>query len=260
MQDLTGKVVWAIGAGTGIGASGAELLAGAGARARVVLSGRRREPLDDMVARIQAAGGEAYAEALDIADGAAVAALGESLISRFGRIDIMLNSAAINVPNREWANYEAASWDKLIDIDIKGALYCMAAVLPQMRHQRDGLIINISSWAGRYDSAIGGVAYTAAKRAMMAFTTNVNLEDGRNGIRACAICPAEVATPLIDKRAQPVPAAVKGRMLKPIDLGETILFVARMPPSVCVNEILISPTWNRAYVGNDEPQAPASSA
>jgi len=67
MQDLTGKVVWAIGAGTGIGASGAELLAGAGAR--VVLSGRRREPLDDMVARIQPAGGEAYAEALDIADG-----------------------------------------------------------------------------------------------------------------------------------------------------------------------------------------------
>ncbi|MBT3172646.1 MAG: oxidoreductase, partial [Rhodospirillaceae bacterium] len=95
---------------------------------------------------------------------------------------------------------------------------------------------------------------TAAKRAMMALTTNVNLEDGRNGIRACAICPAEVATPLIDKRAEPVPEAVKARMLKPIDLGETILFVARMPASVCVNEILISPTWNRAYVGNDEPE------
>ena len=252
MQGLTGKVVWAIGAGTGIGASGAELLAGAGAR--VILSGRRSEPLTEMAASIQAAGGEAFVEPLDIADGPAVAALGEALIERFGRIDIMLNSAGVNVPNREWANYEATSWDALIDIDIKGALYCMAAVLPQMRRQRDGLIINISSWAGRYDSAIGGVAYTAAKRAMLAMTTNVNLEDGRHGVRACAICPAEVTTPLIDKRAQPVPAAVKERMLKPIDLGEAILFVARMPASVCVNEILISPTWNRAYVGNDEPE------
>ncbi|MBT3171886.1 MAG: SDR family NAD(P)-dependent oxidoreductase, partial [Rhodospirillaceae bacterium] len=162
MRDLTGKVVWAIGSGTGIGASGAELLAADGAR--VILSGRRREPLEEMVTRIEEAGGEAYAESLDIADGEAVAALGAALIERFGRLDIMLNSAAINVPNREWANYEAASWDKLIDIDVKGALYCMAAVLPQMRRQRDGLIINISSWAGRYDSAIGGVAYTAAKR------------------------------------------------------------------------------------------------
>lgn len=252
MQDLTGKVVWAIGAGTGIGASGAELLAGTGAR--VILSGRRSEPLTEMAASIQAAGGEAYTEPLYIADGPAVAALGEALIERFGRIDIMLNSAGVNVPNREWSNYEATSWDALINIDIKGALYCMAAVLPKMRRQRDGLIINISSWAGRYNSAIGGVAYTAAKRAMLAMTTNVNLEDGRHGIRACAICPAEVATPLIDKRAQPVPEAVKARMLKPIDLGETILFVARMPASVCVNEILMSPTWNRAYVGNDEPE------
>ena len=255
MRDLTDKVVWAIGSGTGIGAAGAEALAGAGAR--VILSGRRAEPLEEVRARIRQAGGEAHAEPLDIADGAAVSALGASLVSRFNSLDIMLNSAAINVPNRDWADYEAASWENLIDVDIKGALHCIAAVLPQMRLQRDGLIINISSWAGRYDSVIGGVAYTAAKRAMMAFTTNVNMEEGRNGIRACAICPAEVVTPLIDKRAEPVSEAVKARMLKTENLAETILFVARMPASVCVNEILISPTWNRAYVGDAEPEAPA---
>ena len=254
MRDLTDKMVWAIGAGTGIGAAGAEALAGDGAR--VILSGRRPEPLEAVAARIREAG-EAHVEPLDIADGAAVRALGASLVERFGRIDIMLNSAAINVPNRAWADYEAASWENLIDVDIKGALNCIAAVLPGMRRRRDGLIINISSWAGRYDSVIGGVAYTAAKRAMMAFTTNINMEEGRNGIRACAICPAEVVTPLIDKRAEPVPDAVKARMLKPEHLAETILYVARMPASVCVNEILISPTWNRAYVGDAEPEAPA---
>ena len=258
MDDLKRKVVWAIGSGTGIGAAGAEALAGAGAR--VVLSGRRLEPLDTVAARIREAGGEAHAESLDIADGAAVRALGEALITRFGRLDIMLNSAAINVPNRAWADYEAVSWEHLIDVDIKGTLHCIAAVLPQMRRQHDGLIINISSWAGRYDSVIGGVAYTASKRAMMAFTTNINMEEGRNGIRACAICPAEVVTPLIDKRAEPVPDVVKARMLKTENLAETILFVACMPASVCVNEILLSPTWNRAYVGDAAPDAPAGTS
>ena len=186
-----------------------------------------------------------------------MSALGASLVERFGRIDIMLNSAAINVPNRIWADYEEASWANVIDVDIKGALHCIAAVLPDMRRRRDGLIINISSWAGRYDSVIGGVAYTASKRAMMAMTTTVNMEEGRNGIRACAICPAEVATPLIDKRAEPPPAWLKAIMLQPEDLAETVRYVARMPASVCVNEILISPTWNRAYVGDAEPAAPA---
>ncbi len=255
MSDLTGKVVWAIGSGSGIGAAGAEALGAAGAR--VILSGRRREPLEEVAGTIRDAGGEAHAEPLDIADGPAVLALGKVIAERFGRLDIMLNSAAINVPNRNWAGYEAESWNNLIDVDIKGALHCIGAVLPQMRRQRDGLIINISSWAGRYDSAIGGVAYTASKRAMMAMTTNVNMEDGRNGIRACAICPAEVATPLVDKRADPPPAWLKALMLQPKDLGEAILFVARMPASVCVNEILLSPTWNRAYVGNDQPEPSA---
>ena len=254
MDDLTDKVVWALGSGTGIGAAGAEALAGAGAR--VILSGRRPEPLQDVAARIAEAGGEAHSEPLDIADGAATSALGSAIVKRFGRIDTMLNSAAINVPNRAWADYEEAGWEQVIDVDIKGALHCIAAVLPDMRRRRDGLIINISSWAGRYDSVIGGVAYTASKRAMMAMTTTVNMEEGRNGIRACAICPAEVATPLIDKRAEPPPDWLKARMLQPQDLAETILYVARMPPSVCVNEILISPTWNRAYVGDEEPEVP----
>ena len=256
MRDLSEKTVWAIGAGSGIGAAGAEALAGAGAR--VILSGRRSEPLEEMAAHIRQAEGEAYVEPLDIADGAAVAALGESGAARFGSLDIKLNSAGINVPNRAWGGYEAAGWSNVIDVNVKGAQYCIAAVLPQMRRQGEGLIINISSWAGHYDSPIGGVAYTASKRAMLAYTSFVNMEEARHGIRACAICPAEVATPLIDKRAEPVAPAVKARMLKPRDLGETILFVARMPASVCVNEILISPTWNRAFVDDAEPEPPAN--
>lgn len=250
--DLTGKVVWAIGSGSGIGAAGAEALSSAGAR--LILSGRRTKPLEGLAETICQAGGEAHVEPLDISDGPAVLSCGKIIAERFGRLDIMLNSAAINVPNRNWVDYEAESWDALVDVDIKGALHCIGAVLPQMRRQRDGLVINISSWAGRYDSVIGGVAYTASKRAMMAMTTNINMEEGKNGIRACAICPAEVATPLVDKRTNPPPDWLKMLMLQPKDLGETILFVARMPASVCVNEILISPTWNRAYIGDSKPK------
>ena len=128
MGDFPDKVVWALGAGTGIGAAGAEALAGDGAR--VILSGRRPEPLQEVAARIAKVGGEAHSEPVDIADGAAVSALGASLVERFGRIDIMLNSAAINVPNRVWADYEEASWANVIDVDIKGALHCIATVLP----------------------------------------------------------------------------------------------------------------------------------
>ena len=83
-------------------------------------------------------------------------------------------------------------------------------------------------------------------------TTNLNMEECANGIRACAICPAEVDTPIMDRRPEPPSAEVRAKMLQPSDLGRTILWVAEQPAHVCVNEIIISPTWNRAYLGHDD--------
>ena len=117
-----------------------------------------------------------------------------------------------------------------------------------MKKQRDGLIINISSWAGKHVGAVTGPAYTAAKHAMNAMTESINLENGIDGIRAVAVCPGEVATPILDLRPIPVSDEDRAMMVQSEDCGEIVAFLARLPPHVCINELTVSPTWNRGYV------------
>lgn len=247
---LRDKVAWVTGAGSGIGRSGAVELAKGGAI--VVLSGRRRDQLDEAAAEIEAAGGRAEAVALDVADKAAVARAAEQILAHHGRVDILVNSAGINLPHRFWRNLTPESFEQIVGVNLNGALYCTHAVLPSMRAKRDGLIINISSWAGRFETYLTGPAYNASKHAMAAMTASLNDEECVNGIRACVIYPGEVATPILKHRPKPPAPEEIARMLQPEDLGRTIRFVAEMPPRVCVNEILISPTWNRFFVGGQD--------
>ncbi len=247
MSELAGKIAWITGAGTGIGLAGAQALAAAGAT--VVLSGRRAELVEKEAAAIVSSGGKAEAMALDVTDADAVAQVARSILQRHGAVDILVNSAGLNVPNRYWKDQTTGGWNDVIRINLDGSYYCIAAVLPSMRERRDGLIINISSWAGKYTSAITGPAYSAAKHAVVAMTESLNMEECVNGIRACVICPAEVATPIMDKRPVPPTPEERARMLQPEELGRAIRFVAEMPAHACVNEITISPTWNRAFPG-----------
>ncbi len=117
-----------------------------------------------------------------------------------------------------------------------------------MRAQKDGLIINVVSWSGIYTSMLAGTAYSASKRAVVSLTENLNMQECINGIRACALCPGEVATEILDKRPVPVSPEERARMLQKGDMGETIRWVAAQPPHVCVNQIIISATWNRGYI------------
>ncbi len=254
MGQLDGKVAWITGGGTGIGEAGARAMAADGAT--VILSGRREAPLAETAETIKAAGGAAVVEPLDVADAAAAQAVADRTRQRFGRLDILLNSAGLNPTKRHWSDVSIAGWDQVIRVDLDGAYYCCRAVLPIMRAQRDGLVINVSSWAGRHVSYVTGPAYTAAKHAMVAMNHSLNMEECANGIRACVICPAEVATPILDRRPVPVSAEDRAKMLQADDLGQTILFVARMPSHVCLNEILISPTWNRGYLGAADMRRP----
>lgn len=243
MRDLGGKVAWVTGAGTGIGRAAALALAGAGMR--VAVSGRRREPLEALLGEL----GDGRVLPLDVADSAQVARAAQQVVEDWGRIDLLVNSAGLNARQRNWHNLEPADWDRVIRVDLDGAFYCAKAVLPTMVAQRDGLIVNVSSWAGRYTSVLTGPAYNAAKHALNAMTESLNMEVGIHGVRACAICPGEVATPILDSRPQPPSAAERARMLKPEDCGEIVLFLARLPSHVCVNELTVSPTWNRSFVG-----------
>ena len=240
LEDLDGKIAWITGAGTGIGESGAIKLAEAGCK--VVLSGRRTEVLEIVANKIQ---GDVDVAPLDVSDNDAVVAVANKIIEQHGRIDIGVFSAGINVRNRHWKDVSIDDWNRIINIDLNGAFYCCQAVLPIMRFNRDGLIINISSMAAKNQGAITGPAYTSAKHAMNALTANLIHEERNNGIRATAVCPGEVATPILQQRPVPVSPEDQARILQSEDLGELILFLAKQPPHVTINEVLINPTWNR---------------
>jgi NADP-dependent 3-hydroxy acid dehydrogenase YdfG len=247
MGTLSGKVAWVTGAGTGIGLAGAQALAASGAT--VVMSGRRGDVLEREAGAIRKSGGKAEVEILDVSDATAVKQTAERILGRHGQVDVLVNSAGLNNPQRFWRDQTVESWDQVIRINLDGTFYCTQAVILAMRKRKDGLVINISSWAGKYTSAMVGAAYNGSKAAVVSLTETINMEECINGIRACAICPAEVATPILDRRPVPPSAEERAKMLQPDDLGRAIRWVAEQPAHVCINELIISPTWNRLYVG-----------
>lgn len=251
LESLSGKVAWITGGGTGIGQAAAVALAQNGAT--VILSGRRIAVLQQTADHIAAGGGSAFVETLDVSEVASVDAAVRRIMSRSGRIDILVNNAGTNVAERHWDRVTPEKWQEVIDVDLNGAFYCARAVLEIMRKQQDGLIINVSSWAGRFYSLLTGPAYSAAKHGLLAMNASINMESCRDGIRACALCPGEVWTPIIDRRPDALADDVKAKMLRPEDVAEAILFVARLPGTVCINELVISPTWNRGYIAELAP-------
>ena len=245
-RDLEGKVAWITGAGTGIGRGAAVSLAGAGME--VVLSGRRRANLEETAGLVRALGKEPVIEELDVSDAAEVNQTMARIEERFGCLDVAVLSAGINVKKRSWEEVDVEGWDSVVNIDLNGAFYCCKAVLPIMRKQKSGLIINVASWAGVHVSKLTGPAYNAAKHGMVAMSESINMEESIHGIRACALCPGEVATPILDNRPVPVTDEQKAQMLQAEDLGETVLFLASLHERVCVNQLVISPTANRTYL------------
>ena len=248
-NTLDGKVAWITGGGSGIGLAGGIELARAGAH--VVISGRSRETLSVSEKQLKAAG-SCESIALDVAEKEEVSRAAQAILKRHGRIDILINSAGLNNPKRNFRNVSLDTWDQIVAVNLSGMFYCCHAVLPGMRERKEGLVINISSWAGRYASTLTGPGYNATKHAVVALTESINMEECANGIRATSILPGEVATPILEKRPVPPTPEVRARMLQAEDLGATILYVATLPPRACVNELIISPTWNRFYLGGLE--------
>jgi NAD(P)-dependent dehydrogenase (short-subunit alcohol dehydrogenase family) len=245
VTSRSGQVAWVTGAGTGIGEAGALALARAGMT--VVLTGRRREPLAAVAKRIAAAGGSAHVEPADVADAAQVARAADAIASAFGRLDVLVNNAGLNIPERRWSKLQPDGIQKIIGANLTGAFLVVQAALPLMR-AKGGVMIHTSSWAGRFIGPISGPAYMAAKHGVVAMSHSINLEEGRNGIRSSVLCPGEVATPILRHRVPPEKPEDIARMLQSEDMGELIAFIARQPPHVCINEVVISPTHNRGYL------------
>jgi NADP-dependent 3-hydroxy acid dehydrogenase YdfG len=246
VKQLEGKLAWVTGAGSGIGAAVALALAEGGAR--VVLTGRRVGPLEAVASQIRRAAGHAEVMAGDMMDRQRVIAIAAEIDRTHQRLDILVNNAGFNILARDWKDLTTDNASHVIDGNLASAFYAAIAVLPIMRRQQDGLLIHTSSWAGRFVSRLTGPAYSAAKHGVVAMSYAINQEEFRNGIRSTVICPGDVATPILDKRPVPVNSEDRARMLQSEDIARTVMHVATAPRHVCVNEIVISPTWNRSYL------------
>ena len=239
------RIAWVTGAGSGIGEAGARALAADGYA--VVLTGRREDALRQVAAGISEAGGTAHVQAGDVTQAARVGEIARSVVDRFGRIDVLVNNAGSNIPGRAWSALTPEGVDQVIGANLSAAFYCVTAVLPAMRAQGGGVLIHTASWAGRHPAPVSGAAYSAAKHGVLVMSQLLNAEECVNGIRSCVICPAEVATPILEQRPVKATAEQRARMLQPADLGDLIRYVASLPPHVCLNEVVISPTWNRMF-------------
>lgn len=237
-SDLAGGTVWITGAGSGIGAAMARAFAAEGCV--VALTGRRADALEEAADAVRGAGGEALTRPCDVLDREGMAAIGAELAETTGRLEVLCNNAGLNIPRRSWADIDWESWDAVLDINIKGALNAIAAVLPTMRARGGGVIVSTSSWARRFHSPVSGVAYGASKFALSDISASLNSEEGVNGIRACALQPAEVATPLLLGRPG-FDASKIDAMIQPEDLADAAVFAARMNPNVAVHEITVAP-------------------
>ncbi len=236
---LSGKTALITGGGTGIGWGAALALAGEGCR--VAIAGRRIDVLQQA-----AASGVGQPPMLvqpcDVGDRPSVIRLFAWAAENLGPIDILVNSAGVNIKNRMMANMPPEEWDRVLNVNATGVYNCMYAVLPQMRERQDGLIVNISSISGRRAAALGGVAYNASKFAMAALGISVANEEIANNIRVTNIYPGEVDTPILEHRPVAVTAERRAKMLLPEDVGAMVVALAKLPPRAHVPELIIKPT------------------
>ena len=250
MPELKGKVAWVTGAGSGIGEAVALMLAEEGAT--VVLTGRRREPLETVFARISEKGGNAHIQPGDLTEPEDVRRIADYLREALGRCDILINNAGININDRHWDKLTPENARLMVNGNLSAAAQCVTVALPLMRERKDGLIIHTASMAGRFIGGFPGPLYTAAKHGIVAMSHSINMQECVNGIRSCVFLPGEVATPILDRRPNPVGPEVRAKMVQSEDCADLVRYICLLPPRLCMNEVMLSPTHNRRYVAEIE--------
>lgn len=240
-DGIQGKIVLITGGSTGLGAETARYLASRGAR--IAVAARRKEKLDEVVAQVVAAGGEAKAYQLDVVDKHQVKAVVDAVINDFGKLDVLINNAGI-MPIRPMAEVNTDEWDAMIDVNIKGTLYGIAAALPAFLKQESGHIINLSSVAGIKVFAPGGTVYSGTKFAVRAISDGLRQEIGSK-VRVTSIEPGAIDSDLkfttsgtaqsgvLDFYKIAIPASAVAR---------AIAYAIEQPAEVDINEIVLRPT------------------
>ena len=241
--NITGKVVVITGASSGLGEATARLLTAQGAR--VALGARRVDRIRSLAEDLAGSGGKALAVATDVTHFEQVKRLVDAAVKAYGRIDVMLNNAGL-MPHSPLERLKIDDWDRMIDVNVKGVLYGIAAALPYMKTQKAGHIINVSSVAG-HKVRPGGVVYAATKHAVRVITEGLRMEVKPYNIRTTIISPGAVATELVENITEPDIRESVRKMTQdlalPADTFARIVAVAiSQPDEVDVNEILFRPT------------------
>jgi NAD(P)-dependent dehydrogenase (short-subunit alcohol dehydrogenase family) len=227
------------GAGSGVGQATAIALAKQGWR--VAILGRRIETLKETMALAKAPESQMQAFACDIGDSDAVAAVGKKIFDLFGSVDALVNAAGTNAPARALEVLSLKDYHEMIDTNMNGAYYCVQAFLPGMRARRSGTIVNVVSEAALAASPKAGPAYVMSKFGMRGLTQAINAEEKPNGVRACALLPGDIDTPLLQKRPNPPPPEARAKMLRSEDVAECVMLVINLPPRAVVEELLLRP-------------------
>jgi NADP-dependent 3-hydroxy acid dehydrogenase YdfG len=242
MNHLEGKVVVITGASSGIGAVSAQALAARGAT--IVAAARGQEALDQLVADIEKAGGTAVARLTDVADAQDVQALADFAVERFGRIDVLVNNAGLMLFSF-WKDGAIDDWNRMIDVNIRGYLNGVHAVLPVMLRQKSGHILNMDSVAGHQVGDGAGV-YSSTKFFVQAMTESMRRElSVREGIKASTISPGVIDTGWADKVTDPIGRQAAQELNKvaitPESVADAVVYALDQPADVNVNDLIISP-------------------
>jgi NADP-dependent 3-hydroxy acid dehydrogenase YdfG len=238
------KVVVITGASSGLGESTARHLASLGAT--VVLGARRKDRLDVIVREIQAAGGKALSVTADVTKRAEVEGLVQTAVDAYGRIDVLINNAGI-MPIAPLALLKVDEWDRMIDINIKGVLYGVAAALPHMLKQTSGHFINIASVFGIKVFAPGGTVYCATKAAVRALTEGLRMETHADKIRCTIISPGAVDSELKESTSDAASSKLVNELYEAVaipaeSVARAVAYAIEQPAEVDINEIVIRPT------------------
>jgi NADP-dependent 3-hydroxy acid dehydrogenase YdfG len=243
MSNITDKVVVITGASSGVGENTARLLAGNGAK--VALGARRKDRIDSLVRDITAKGGCALGFKTDVTKRRDVEALVKGAIDTYGRIDAIVNNAGI-MPIAPMAALKVEEWDRMIDVNIRGLLHGVAAVLPIMQKQKQGHIINIASIAGFKVFAPGGTVYSATKFAVRALTEGLRLEHRADNIRCTIISPGAVDTELPESSSEEATRKNLREFYKmaipATSVARAIAYAIEQPANVEIGEVIIRPT------------------
>ena len=244
MSNIQGKVIVITGASSGLGEATARHLAQLGAK--VVLGARRIERLQQLVHDIESADGQALSVATDVQRRSDVENLVQQAIQKFGRVDVLINNAGI-MPLAAMSKLKVDEWEQTIDVNIKGVLYGIAAVLPNMQAQQSGHIINLSSVAGLKVAGGLGTVYSASKFAVKAISEGLRMEVAADNIRVTTLYPGAIASELVHGSSDAQAGAAMQAFYEQYEISadsvaRAIAYAIEQPDDVAINEITLRPT------------------